>query len=616
MSAIFGIISKYGKPIEPGYYEAMKKILKHRAVDGEGFYQKDNAFLGHYKLITNIYQKTEQQPLEEDNYVIIADARIDNRDELIKILEIKLTDVSDAYLILMAYHKWQENSTNYLLGEFVFLILNKTDNTFFCATDHIGFRSFYYYDSADFFIFSTELKGITALDFIPKIYNEQILVEYFSFQRSNISPYKNIYLFLNASQLLLNSQKKLVTKKYWDLKPSGKYTFKRNEDWPECLRELMFDAVGNRINTDLPVGIQLSGGLDSSFVGAIASKILKEKNRQLISISSVLPPGYTGAAKDEQFYINALVNFLGNVEQCNVSLPEGVGLFTDMYKTLNQMESFGANGAQIIQRYIFDMAKQKKVNILLTGLGGDVTISNNGDSVIFEKLKTFKLAGALKLILQKNAQGFSIKNIIRADIFNNISYFKELIETKRLNKLFLTESLKKQIFLNKLPDFPTYKTFFIWKVNNGNYGKPLPLAKNFSSYFNLEYSNPIYDKKIIEFFADLPAEQNMLDGKERSLIRRAMAGLVPPEIYNRTDKQKFLPDYADRFRIDLFYIGKLLLTDGDKLKNAGINVDALINAVNSLKNIDVAQHPKGTSYPQMMQLLFLYHCFDYFFDNK
>lgn len=616
MSAIFGIISKYGKLVEPQFAETMKKTLQHRAVDGKGFYQTDTAFIGHYKFISNIHQKKEQQPIEDEFYIIAADARIDNREELIKLLEIKLLDVSDAYLILKAYNKWKRNCTDHLAGEFAFVIYNKLNRTVFAATDHIGFRSFYYYDTPDYFIFSSELKGICALDFVSKEYNDQILIEYFSFHFSNITPYKNIYTLLNSSHLVFDKNNLVKITKYWKLEATGKYKFKKDSDWADCLKELMFKAVRNRINTDLPVGIQLSGGLDSSFVAAITSSVLKEKNKPLIAFSSMLPLKYTGLQQDESAYIKALVKFSGNIELHSVNVPTGIGLFANAEEMLYKMECFGLSSSQILIQHIYAAAKEKGINVLLNGLGGDTTISYPGDVVLWEMIKKIEIGNAIKLVRQKRRQGSSISKILKYDILKNIYFIQNYRRNNHVQFHLLKNELRQKVINNQFPAFGFYKDYISYRVNNtAGFGIGLSYDRNLSACYNFEPASPIYDKNIFEFFSDLPLEQTILNGQNRSLIRRAMKGMVPDYICERTDKQPYLPDLPDRFTIDLENVLNLLIADEYIMQNTGIDSDKLIVTVKNIKDLRIGGKATAAHY-SVVHVLFLYYCFNVFFGKN
>jgi len=297
MSAIFGIINKTGKPVEEPTIQKIRDSLIHRAVDGSGAWHSDNIFLGHHKLAITPEQSAERLPFEMNGLVITSDTRIDNRDELINRLKGEMPvqpEISDASLILAAYRKWDEKCMDHIEGEFAFAIWNKKAHTLFCAVDHIGFRPLFYFDTPSVFIFSSEMKGIFAVKETPNVFNEESLIEYF-FRQSDMTKTHNDEIFaLCGGHKLVVSHYRVDVERYWNPQPPGKYHFKKDDEWAGCLRDLLFQSVENRFRTNLPVGIGLSGGLDSSSIACIAGQILEKRNQTLYSFSSVLPQNHQG----------------------------------------------------------------------------------------------------------------------------------------------------------------------------------------------------------------------------------------------------------------------------------------------------------------------------------
>ena len=165
MSAIFGIINKDGTQVKEALVTKMEQSLLHRAVDGKKIHTEENIMLVHHKLIVHRRQTLEQQPFQSDDCVITSDARIDNIEELIKELklDIPIKEIIDSLIILKAYKKWGNDCVKYLEGEFTFAIWDKLTKTFYGASDHIGFRTFYYYENKEIFAFASEIKAIEAI---------------------------------------------------------------------------------------------------------------------------------------------------------------------------------------------------------------------------------------------------------------------------------------------------------------------------------------------------------------------------------------------------------------------------------------------------------------------
>src|SRR4028118_649697 len=164
MSAIAGIYYLDGRPVDCADLGRMVDTLAHRGPDGADVWCEESVGLGHRMLWTTPESLLEKLPLVDQtgNLVITADARIDNRDELIEVLG--LTDhpaekITDSQLILAAYERWGDRCPEYLLGDFAFAIWDRRQQQLFCARDHMGVKPFYYYHSDRLLVFASEIRS-------------------------------------------------------------------------------------------------------------------------------------------------------------------------------------------------------------------------------------------------------------------------------------------------------------------------------------------------------------------------------------------------------------------------------------------------------------------------
>lgn len=558
MSAIYGIINWFGNQVEVDQASGIQDSLKHRATDGAGVFQENNIFIGNHQLIISTHQKNEILPYQDGQYVITSDARIDNREELISLLGVRgdYRNIPDSLLIVEAYKKWGNDCPKYLDGEFAFVIFNKTENVLFAATDHIGFRSFYFYSTAETFVFASEIKGILAVK-KHRYFNENSIVNYLSANNDGTTFDKEIFSLQAASFLILDQKKTTPSiKKYWELKKSGKYSFNRNEDWSDCLRELLQQAIIKRLNTHKPIGISLSGGLDSSFIAAITAVELQKQNKPLYAFSNLINDNCNNIV-DERSYINLMGKWYPNIQLNAVQPPLTVGPFTNMYASFEQTEILSFPFVYADEA-LYQSAQNKNIGLFLTGFGGDFTISHNGEDVVYELLKRgdFKQATNYFFSLKKQFQLSILQSIVAFILgygpFRNLHFFYEKHFKKKstlpvIIKLLRAIELKGRFGTSKTS---STKANVIKMINSGTLGSILfDSQRKISSHFGLECSSPILDKKINEFYLDVPEEQFYLDNKKRSLMRRAMAGMVPQEIQMRESKGPFSPDFLIRVKL-------------------------------------------------------------------
>jgi asparagine synthase (glutamine-hydrolysing) len=598
MSAIFGMINKNGRPVDQQRANKIQQAMLHRATDGKGTYLSGNVFLSHHKLIISPAQQNEAMPLEQDGFVITADARIDNREELANRLGLNKEHgllPADHILILSAFKKWAGKCVTYLEGEFAFAIWNTQTSSLFCATDHIGFRPLYYYDTADAFIFCSEMKGILAVKETPNIFNEEALVEYFFRQSNQTKTYNDEVFALCGGNTLTLQYDKLTIGKYWSPQKTGKYHFTKDSDWANCLRDLLTTAIDNRLQTDLPVGITLSGGLDSSSVACIAGRILEKRNKPLYAFSSVLPQGYKGVEVDERKYIDIIGRHIKNLEQTFVEVPEA-GPFTGLEEAFNLEETI-PNAFFYMDRALHKAAQEKNVRVFLTGFGGDLFVSHKGHQVIYQLIKQLKLADAAKIFVQTKKIECSYLQILKTDYLAFTWLYKFYTAARgrsALNwQLFtpLKDDLTKKYLKHR--DSGPVKDQAAWMtkyIASGQMGRLMGMFANRYAAYDMEAAVPLLDKSIMEFLLDVPVEQFRIGGARRSLMRRAMEGILPPEVQWRADKTPYSPDYVSRIIREKELI-RATLTSGGPAKN-------YIESSRILGHIDHLQPRAGMSDPK------------------
>lgn len=555
MSAIFGIINKNGRPVEQVITNKMQQAIAHRATDGKGLWHHANAALGFCKLVVYPQQKNEQLPLEAGDLILTADARIDNRDELYTKLNLdkqQWQNEADSYLILKAYQHWGEKCVEHLEGEFVFAVWDRAARQLFMAADQIGFRPVFYYDSPDTFIFCSEIKGVVAAKTTPNYFNEEHLIEYHFRQSDPAQTYnKEVFALCGGNTLkLLNGQ--IQKSKYWTLEDRGRYNFTSDEDWIACLRDLMYKAVEKRLNPDVPIGVTLSGGLDSSSLACILSDLLAKKNKPLYAFSSVLPLNHGGIEQDERQYIEIVNKHCPNIIQTFVEAP-GVGPFDNVAEAFDKDESI-PNAFFYMDQALLLAAQGKNIRSLFTGFGGDFWVSWKGNSVVYLLMQQGEYKKAFA----------SLKSLAKTNDANLLSLAKSnwLFYTRawqQLRKLKPKPKVDWQLQTVLRPELVNkYKQGFDFSqeadqrmamrnlLKSGNIARLLGTFANRNGNYGMGTCDIMFDRNIMEFLIEAPVNVFNFKGYKRGLIRHAMEGVLPPEIQWRKDKLPYNPDFSRR----------------------------------------------------------------------
>ncbi|GAA3929547.1 hypothetical protein GO495_06850 [Chitinophaga oryziterrae] len=548
MSAIFGIIHKKKKPAEQITIDRITTSLAHRATDGMNIWQDAHVVIGHCKLAMVAAERQQKMPLVTGELVISADIRIDNREYILKQTG-TTKELTDIVLLWHAYLKWGEQCVQHLEGEYAFCIWDIPAQKCFIATDHIGFRSLYYYDSPDIFIFCSEQKGVAAIKPAPYQFNEISLMEYYFRQSDPSATYDADIFALCGGNTLVLKDNNISIKKYW-YPAGGKYNFRKDEEWTACLRELVSDAVRNRMVTDKPVGITLSGGLDSSAITCILSGLLARMNKPLYAFSSVLPDDHSNGEEDEKKYIDIIGKHCPNLIQTYVTAKE-YGPFDNIVTAFENDETF-PNVFYYMDYAILEAARDKQIGMLYTGYGGDHWISWKGNPVIHRMISKGHIIDAWKLMKSfSQTEGKGLGKIIAREYTVHTALYKAL-KRKKKDTISAAGTWLQENFFSKYKealDFNSVKditSFMCNKIRNGRTGLfPAMLAKRNERY-GMQSAVPLFDKRVLEFMMDVPPQLFVRGGYKRSLLRHMMEGMMPPEILWRYDKGMYSPDYVSR----------------------------------------------------------------------
>ncbi len=543
MNTIFGIIQKRSQSTENA---RLIEHLKSKSAYFEIIKGNSDFIIG---SLSDTANSQSEVVCHLENLVGISDARIDNKVQLCQRLNLspnQQAELSDTDLILHCYQRWSAAFLDYLEGDFTLVIWNKESQELFLATDHLGHRQMYYQDSSEHFIFSSQLKILTALVDTPGGFNDTSIIDYFfKIQNPEETFIKNVHLLPGASFLMYHHDKSFQLKKYWVPNDSGKYHFSSDEDWFGCAKELITKAIAKRVGDKTKTGITLSGGLDSSSIACILAGILKERNEPLYAFSSVLPHNHR--EKDERKFIEYLVKLHPNI------IPEFIetsdkGTFSNVDNSF-YIDEVIPNAFHYVDQSILLSAKKKGVQNLFTGYGGDFWVSWKGYSVIYQLFMKGKYQKGLHLMSQSaRFNNHSLLKSLRMYILPNMPIYKSLkskLGIGQVKDFFKKDFVNDYTHLlnNKEDDYIKSQ---LNKINNGNIGRVLATLRTRNQSYGMESSVPFLDKSLFEFFVAAPKTLFIKDGVPRSILRQSMNGVLPDYIRLRRDKLPYAPGFNTR----------------------------------------------------------------------
>lgn len=567
MSGIVGIYFLDGRPVERTDLEPMVESLAHRGPDDTGIWRRGSVGLGHRMLWTTPESLHEKLPRISDSgeLVISADARIDNREELLTRLDLRRppAEISDSDLILAAYEKWGRTCPKKLIGDFAFAIWDRPRQSLFCARDHMGVRLFYYHSSPRAFVFASEIKAILCLAEVPRRLNELQVGAYLEGEIPNkVSTfYQQILRLPPGHSLTVSPGKQPSLESYWELDPLRELHLGSDEAYAESFREVFTEAVRCRLRSAFPVGAELSGGMDSSAVVCVARKLLgSSADGKLNTFSFVFDQV---PESDERGFIQAVVN-QGGLEPHYIR-PEFLSPLDSIEENFHYAdEPVTSANLYLFTQALFPAVRQRGVRVLLDGLEGDVVVSHG-----FEYLPELFKHGTwgelyreiISLGQRQERPPWRVfwSRVLEPVLPEPVSDLIRKIlgrprrgdEQDYLNPDFARRpGLQEQnrAVAPRAPKGVRPSRWQHWLAISGSIEPYILEAKARAiAPFGIEPRHPFYDRRVVEFCLALPPEQKLNRGWNRMILRRALGHLYPREVCWRATKGNFTPNFEKAF---------------------------------------------------------------------
>lgn len=558
MSGIVGIYNLDGRPVEKTDIQRMLDSIAHRGPDGSGVWTNGSVGLGHQMLHTTPESLHEKLPLTNrgGDLTITADARIDNRDELISDLNFNgrpRETITDSEIILTAYEKWGERCTEKLLGDFAFAIWDRKNQRLFCARDPIGIKPFFYYFDGKTFYWGSEPRTIYDNSKISKGPNLQLICLYLQnrFDEREETLYKNIYR-LPGSQYMVVQNGEIRKEQYWDIDPDCSIRYKTDEQYTEHFLSLFKSCVKMCLRSNGPVGVLLSGGLDSSSI-ACTSKLLYAENSLPINQIETFSILFEGFPCDEQAEMNEVTKRLGVK-----------GAYFPYEKNLHCVEIRESQKYPDVIYFptLFCFAPALKdaygkgVRVILNGVGGDELLATS-----FGHLTDLILQRNFRKLLQQIRNDSQLYSYPISYLFLNYCvkpfiprYLKKLLRPSlnlfRKNRIppWLNMPLLRKIGrgqdsmgVSSIRKFPTLSQrdiyrdlFYSWNANIA-----LDMVERFTNYFGVERRYPFFDRQLITFLMCIPEDQRWGGEWPKKILRNSMNGILPESLRLRKHKPEF-----------------------------------------------------------------------------
>ncbi len=598
MCGIAGKINLDNSPVLAAELDAMRLSLKHRGPDAFGVKIAGGVGLAHARL-SIIDLPGGLQPLsnEDESIWTVFNGEIYNFREIREGLREKghiFKSNSDTEVIVHLYEEYGMDCVLKMNGMFAFALVDLKKRKFLLARDRLGQKPLYYFCENGVFAFASELSALKVLPEFPREIKMQSLHDYFSLQYipAPSTAYEKVFKIPPAHTLELDMDGDFRLKRYWTLNFERKLNISENEVAEE-LRNLLLDAVRLRLISDVPLGVFLSGGLDSSIITALMAELG-------VSPIRTFTIGFTEKLYDERYLARELSAKFATCHFEKMGDPKDF----DLLKSL--IAKFGEPYADssILPTALLSAFAAKEVKVALGGDGADELFCGYNR---YTMMKYASFANILPAVARKNLHALtstvlssgSNERSLSGNLRRIFSVFAESPD-KRYYRIIVRfdEEMKKNLYGEKMlncefrntADYlkdtfdglsgksgvEKYSALDIETYLNGDILPKLDIASMASS---LEARSPFLDYRVAEFAASLPLDLKLKGRDRKYILKKSFETLIPEKILN-AKKRGFGVPLAEWFRGGWKKIAEENIIEGKAVKDAFISGESARRIIN------------------------------------
>lgn len=549
MCGIFGTTLRYSSEV----IERKLELMNFRGPDHTGIKEFDvsselKLTFGHVRLsILDLDARSNQPFVYNENISIVFNGEVYNYKELKSqyLSDVILRTTSDTEVICAMYEKFGTACVNYLNGMFAYVIYDSKNKILVGARDRLGKKPFYYWYTSRGFEFASQLK---VVQYGHQLEVDELSRQFYVLQGYIPDPYcilKGVRKLRAGQQLIYHLENnQLEICNYWNIfdNTCGFTVPKSFDEAKETVRDLLFDSVKKRLRADVPVGIFLSGGIDSSLTSAIVSKI----NHNICAYTI----GFDNARYDESQYAQNVAKSLGIPIKVSMCVGEDQQQIFDDY--INYFDEPFCDPSMIPSSLVAQKARED-VTVVLGGDGGDeLFYGYEKYEYIMARLRQYqkpywlrKLASPYFLWKKGYTDMVYATQRDYADVFRSEGIFVyDFGGAEKFNRLKLARLLPDYDIFHKERGALAYSDydmkFFMNAVNQK--------VDRATMRCSLELRNPIMDYRIAEYSRLIPFEYMYTPTlKLKSILKSILFDMVPKKMFNR-EKQGFMPPTNDWFR--------------------------------------------------------------------
>jgi asparagine synthase (glutamine-hydrolysing) len=561
VSGIAGIIHFDGRPVEPCQVESMTSAMHYRGPDGIHHWRKANVALGQCMLRTTPESEEETQPLanEDESLVLVMDGRVDNWEELRRDLLGKgpvLRTRADAELVLRAYEVWGRDCLSRIDGDFALVIWDARRQQAFCARDRVGNKPFNYHWDGRTLAFASDLHAILQLPWVPEVLNEGMVAEHLAmdWQSRDETLWQGVMRLVPAHFMVVGA-KGLKPSQYWTPDLAAKLVHSSDGEYIEHYRALFTDVVRRMSRSNRPLACEVSGGLDSSAIFAVAETLRQQ--------GGLLAPGLEGYTldfsgdpdADEMDFCRAVGVHLGRT--IHEVLPAFMPLawYQERARLFRELPGY-PNVAMHLN--ILSEARRGGCKVLLGGTGGDDWLG--GSPLYYAEALERRRGGELLQFIRRDAQDVGLRTalwwLLRFGVLHVLPHrikqsLRAMVRSRQGKEMaslpWLSTALKERLNDRRRKADRARPTVVkrigqqrqLQLLTDGYITLARELIERQDSAAGIEWRQPFWNRRIIEIAFATPEHLRLHATENKWMHRRAMSQVLPQSVVNRSTKADF-----------------------------------------------------------------------------
>lgn len=525
---------------------AMLEVTSHRGPDFRGTWTWPSVFLGHNRLSIIDLSSASNQPMTLRDHTMTYNGEIYNyielREELQKVGYVFST-TGDVEVILAAYDHWGTECVQHFIGMWAFAIWDAREQRLFCSRDRFGIKPFHYAFRDGALYFCSEAKGIKQTPLFRGGVNEAQVARglYLGFmQHHNESYFTDISILPAAHNMLLHGGELRVWKYYEiDTASQDSASFVQHA---EQFRELFLDSIKLTARRDVPLGVCLSGGLDSTSIACALSTLGTEQEIRTFTAY------YTGSGEvDERPYIDHVLRAYPQILPQYIS-PTDADVAQAIERIAWLMDAPMPSSSYVSHYFVMQLAGQHGIKVALDGQGSDEIMGGYMHSmyrVVADELRTGHLGTALAdLRAHQQRQSYSLSSTLGIAAKSVLTLMQDEpslyeLEFRRTYPWIMRQNADAYPISIGTPPGSRLNGF----LHNLIYVTLLPTLLHTEDInamaFSIESRVPFLDHRLVQLCFSMPNEDKVHRGETKRVLRSAMRGLVPDAVLDRRDKTGF-----------------------------------------------------------------------------